>query len=73
MRGLAAEEPGQTAPVENIKPRKSSSTTDGHGSQRLAAEQQFTRRGNKLPGEKSVFIRGHPWFMTSLADCNCRL
>jgi hypothetical protein len=46
---------------------------DGHGYQRLAAEQRFTRRGNELPGEKSVFIRVHPWFMTASVGFNCRL
>jgi hypothetical protein len=52
-----------------IQPRMD---TDGHGYQGLAEELKITRRMNELPVWKSVVIRGHPWFMTSLADFNCR-
>jgi hypothetical protein len=43
-----------------VQPRMN---TDGHGYQELAEEQPITRKGNGLPGWKTVFIRGHPWFM----------
>jgi hypothetical protein len=46
-----------------VHPKESSSTTDEHGYEVVAASQRFTRKVSKPQAPKSVFIRVHPWLM----------
>ena len=59
---------GNAFNLENaVQPRMD---TDGHGCQALAKNQRLTQQVNETLGPKSVFIRVHPWFMTSLSSFN---
>ncbi len=45
--------------------------TDEHRYEGLAENGRFTRRVKEGPGQKSVFICVHLWFMNSLSGFNC--
>ncbi len=58
----------------SVQPKNRSSTTDGHRRTRMPGtcrNQWITRRVRQTCRRKSVFIRVHPWFMTSSPDSNC--
>ena len=55
-------------PENAIQPRID---TDGHGYQAVAQKPRLTQKVSQTRSLKSVFIRVHPWLMTSSSDSNC--